>query len=47
VAVEFYYCYWQMLHLPVFNQLIPNPLRVHVFTVMPIPAAQPSATPLP
>lgn len=47
VAVEFYYCYWQMLHLPGFNQLIPNPLKVHAYTIMPIPAAQPSATPVP
>jgi hypothetical protein len=47
VAVEFYYCYWQMLHLPVFHQIIADPLRIHVFTVMPVPAAQPSATPIP
>jgi hypothetical protein len=45
VAVEFYYCYWQLLHVPVFYHLIPNPLRVHAYTIMPIPAAQPSATP--
>jgi hypothetical protein len=47
VAVEFYYCYWQILHVPVFYQLIPNPLKVHAYTIMAIPAAQPSATPLP
>jgi hypothetical protein len=44
VAVEFYYCYHQILHVPVFYSLIPDPLRVHAYTLMPIPAAQPTAT---
>ncbi|MBI3761297.1 MAG: pilus assembly protein [Chloroflexi bacterium] len=35
VIVEAYYCYYQVLHLPIFYQVIPNPLKIHVYTVMP------------
>ncbi|NPV77513.1 MAG: hypothetical protein HPY59_14225 [Anaerolineae bacterium] len=42
VGVELYYCYEQALGLADF---IPNPLRAHVYTLMPLPAAQPSPTP--
>jgi len=45
VGIEFYYCYEQALSLPLMNQFIPNPLRAHVYTLMPLPAAQPSPTP--
>lgn len=45
VAVEYYFCYDQVLALPLVTDFIPNPLRVHVYTIMPLPAAQPSATP--
>lgn len=47
VAVEFYYCYHQALNLPVLTNFVPNPLRIHAYTLMPIPAAQPSPTPRP
>jgi len=47
VAVELYYCYNQLLNLPLIDTFIPNPLRVHVYTIMPIPAAQPTATTTP
>lgn len=45
VAVEFYYCYHHVLNIPVISQLIPNPLRIHAYTLMPLPAAAPTATP--
>ncbi|MEA4909521.1 MAG: pilus assembly protein [Chloroflexi bacterium] len=45
VAVEFYYCYDQVLSIPILTNFIPNPLRIHVYTTMPLPAAQPTATP--
>ncbi|MEJ5203114.1 MAG: TadE family protein [Anaerolineales bacterium] len=45
VAVEYYFCYEQLLGLPIVTNLIPNPLRIHVYTLMPLPAAQPSPTP--
>lgn len=47
VAVEFFYCYDQVLNLPVLNTFIPNPLRIHAFTIMPLPAAQPTPTTTP
>jgi len=47
VAVEFYYCYHQVLDLPIISNLIPNPLRMHVYTLMPLPFTAPTATPAP
>jgi hypothetical protein len=44
VAVEFYYCYHQVLDLPIVSNIMPNPARIHVYTVMPLPAAQPTPT---
>ncbi len=47
VAVELYYCYEQVLNLPIFTQFVPNPIQIHAYTIMPLPAAQPSPTPKP
>lgn len=47
VGVEIYYCYEQVLGLPLLTNFVPNPLRAHVYTFMPLPAAQPSPTPKP
>ena len=47
VTVEFYYCYHQVLNLPIISDVLPNPLRIHVYTAMPLPAAQPTPTPIP
>jgi hypothetical protein len=47
VAVEFYYCYEQVLALPMFTVFVPNPMRIHAYTLMPLPAAAPSPTPKP
>jgi len=47
VAVELYYCYDQVLAVPLMNIFLPNPLRLHAYTLMPLPAAQPSPTPKP
>ena len=44
VAVEVYYCYHQVLAIPIFN-FIPNPLRIHAFTLMPLPNGQPTDVP--
>lgn len=43
VAVEFYYCYDQVLK--VFTLLAPDPMRLHAYTLMSLPAAAPTATP--
>ncbi len=45
VGVEFFYCYHQVLNLPIWNWFIPSPLRIHANTLMPLPAAQPTPTP--
>ncbi len=45
VGVEFYYCYNQVLNIPIWNWFIPNPLRIHAYSLMPLPAAQPTPTP--
>lgn len=42
VAVEFYYCYQQVLGIPIITDIIPNPLQIHAYTFMPLPAAQPT-----
>jgi len=44
VAIEFYYCYSQVLNLPIANWFIPDPMRIHAYTLMPLPAAQPYPT---
>jgi hypothetical protein len=45
VAVELYYCYKQALNIPPLNLIIPNPMMIHAYTIMPLPAAAPTATP--
>jgi hypothetical protein len=47
VLVEIYYCHHQILNLPLINDIIPNPIPLHAFTVMPAPKAAPTPTPLP
>ena len=44
VGVEFFYCYHQVLNLPIANWVIPSPMRIHVYSLMPLPAAQPTPT---
>lgn len=45
VAVEYYYCYEQLLKAPVISQVIPEVMRIHVYTVISLPAAIPTSTP--
>jgi hypothetical protein len=47
VLVEIYYCHEQLLNLPLLSSLIPNPVPLHAFAVMPAPQAAPTPTPLP
>jgi len=47
VTIEFFYCYNQVLDLPIENWIVPNPIQIHVYSIMPLPAAQPTPTPLP
>lgn len=45
--VKVYFCHKQLLNLPITSQLVPNPVRLHAYAVMPAPEAAPTATPLP
>ena len=47
VTVEAYYCYHQVLKVPLVGLLFPDPMRIHVYTIMPEPAAAPADTPYP
>ncbi len=47
VVVEVVYCYHQVLNVPILAQFLPNPMRIHAYTIMPLPAAQPTRTPRP
>jgi len=44
VAVEIFYCHRQILGVPLLTDFIPNPLMLHTYTLMPLPAAAPTAT---
>ncbi len=44
VAIELFHCYNQILDLPVFTDIVPNPIQIHAYTIMSLPAAQPTAT---
>ncbi|MFH1524061.1 MAG: TadE/TadG family type IV pilus assembly protein [Chloroflexota bacterium] len=46
LLVEIYYNYPQILKLPVFAQIIPDPIPVYVYSVMPLSSAEPTATPI-
>jgi hypothetical protein len=45
VVIEVYYSYPQMMKLPFVTSFIPDPIPMHVFSVMPLSAAEPTPTP--
>jgi hypothetical protein len=47
VAVEVLYCYHQVLDLPVFTNIVPDPIQIDAYSLMPLPAANPTPTPEP
>jgi hypothetical protein len=47
VMVEIFYDYHQLLGMPFFTDVIPDPIPVHTFSIMPYPGAEPTPTPLP
>jgi hypothetical protein len=47
IIVEIFYDYHQMLGMPFFTEVIPDPIPVHTFSIMPYPLAEPTPTPLP
>ncbi len=47
VLIEIFYSYPQILKLPFFTMVIPDPIPVHAFSIMPLSAAEPTLTPKP
>ena len=47
VLVEVFYSYHQLLGMPFFTDVLPDPIPVHTFSIMPYPGAEPTPTPLP
>jgi Flp pilus assembly protein TadG len=47
VAVEAYFCHHQVLNLPILTNFVPSMIPIHVHTIMQLPAAQPTPTPVP
>ncbi|RME08332.1 MAG: pilus assembly protein [Anaerolineae bacterium] len=47
VIVEVWYCYHQVLNLPILSDFLPNPIRLHAYSMMPAFEAIPTPTPIP
>ncbi|MGB8214128.1 MAG: TadE family protein [Anaerolineales bacterium] len=45
VLVEIFYNYPQVLNLPVFTAVIPNPVPLYTYSIMPLSSAEPTPTP--
>lgn len=45
VVIEIYFSYPQMLKLPYLNVIVPDPIPLRVFSIMPLSAAEPTPTP--
>jgi len=44
LIVEVFYHYAQLLKLPVFTSVIPDPIPIHTYTIMPLSASEPTPT---
>jgi len=47
VLVEIFYNYPQVLKLPVFTNVLPDPIPLYVYSLMPVSAAEPTENPTP
>jgi hypothetical protein len=47
VVVEVVYCYHQVLNIPFLSNFLPNPMKIDTYSIMPLPAAQPTPIPTP
>ncbi|HVN53750.1 MAG TPA: TadE family protein [Anaerolineaceae bacterium] len=47
IVVEVFYNYHQVLSLPWITLFLKDPVKMHVYAIMPISAAEPTATPIP
>jgi hypothetical protein len=46
ILVEVFYNYPELLKLPVFTMVITDPIKVYIYSVMPLPAGAPTPTPI-
>lgn len=44
MLVEVFYAYSQLLKVPWITAFVPDPIRMHSYTIIPVPAAEPSLT---
>jgi len=47
ILVEIFYNYHQLLGMPFFTDVLPDPILVHAYSIMPYPLAEPTPTPIP
>lgn len=47
VVIEVVFCYHQALNIPILSDFLPDPLKIHTYTIMSLPAAAPTPTPKP
>jgi hypothetical protein len=45
VVVEVVYCYHQVLNIPLLSKFLPDPMTIDTYSIMPLPAAQPTLVP--
>jgi hypothetical protein len=45
LLVEIFFNYWQTMNLPIFSNVVPNPIPLYNYSIMPLSAAEP--TPIP
>jgi hypothetical protein len=45
VVIEIFYGYPQILKLPIFTSVFPDPIPVYAYSIMPLTAAEPTPTP--
>jgi hypothetical protein len=46
VMVEGYFCYDMLLNIPIIDEFMPTPFRIHAYTIMPASEAIPTPTPI-
>jgi len=47
VVIEVFFCYHQVLNIPIISNFLPNPILIDTYSIMPLPAAQPTLAPAP
>ena len=42
LIIEIFYDYYQLLNMPIFSSIVPNPIPVYTYAIMPLSAAEPT-----